>query len=343
MSIPLLFLLYGLSAAALVFFSIKCADYVDLLDKKTNISGAFIGGVILAAVTSLPELVTSISSIFIVKNPTLILGNVLGSNVFNLCIFGGTTILAVRGFTKCKVGKAHVATILCTLAAYLMLGVVFWLGTGETALGQIPVVNLNIASLLILVVYFISFRFLSNDDSTNDEEDDSPLTVKQIAVRFCIMAFGLVGMSVIVTALTDELQAQLHLDASLAGAIFLGVATSLPELSSSITLVRHHNYNAMVGNVVGSNMFNLTIFSIADIFSGQNIYPGPATITAPTKNMLILGAISSLVVMGTILVQSRIKNKPYGQKISTKALYMLSGVLVIGCYLVSLILTEPIF
>ena len=80
MSLPIVFLLYVLSGALLVYFSMKCADYVDLLDKKTSLSGAFIGGVILAAVTSLPEFVTSISSIYVVKNSELIIGNVLGSN-----------------------------------------------------------------------------------------------------------------------------------------------------------------------------------------------------------------------------------------------------------------------
>ena len=107
MSLPIVFLLYALSGALLVYFSIKCADYVDLLDKKTNLSGAFIGGVILAAVTSLPELVTSISSIYVVHNSELIIGNVLGSNIFNLCIFGATTALSVKAFCKAGVGKSH--------------------------------------------------------------------------------------------------------------------------------------------------------------------------------------------------------------------------------------------
>ena len=115
MSLAITLLLYVLAGAALVFFSIKCANYVDLLDKKTNLSGAFIGGVILAAVTSLPELVTSISSIYVVNNPELIMGNVLGSNVFNLCIFGGTTALSVKAFANAKIGKAHLATIVCTI------------------------------------------------------------------------------------------------------------------------------------------------------------------------------------------------------------------------------------
>ncbi len=72
----LIYVSYLVVASLVVFCSIKCARYVDLLDSKTNISGAFIGGIILAAVTSLPELITSLSSIFIVDNPELIIGNI---------------------------------------------------------------------------------------------------------------------------------------------------------------------------------------------------------------------------------------------------------------------------
>lgn len=336
MSLPIVFVLYFISAAVLVFFSIKCADYVDLLDKKTNISGAFIGGVVLAAVTSLPELVTSLSAVFVVNNPSLIIGNVLGSNIFNLCIFGGAAILSVKAFSKCAIGKAHVATLLCTLAACAMMAVTFWYDAGEMAFGQIPVINVNVMSLLILVVYFISFRFLSNDDTDNNEEDTSPLTVRQIIVRFIFMALGLVVMSIAVTWLTDELQARMDLDASLAGAIFLGVATSLPELTSSIALVRRRNFNAMVGNVVGSNMFNFTIFSVADIISGAVIYPAAAAVSYQTKNMLLFGVVSSLLVMGTILLQGRWKQKP--QRGGLLAVYALLGVLVIVSYITSLVL-----
>lgn len=337
MSLPIVFVLYFISAAILVFFSIKCADYVDLLDKKTNISGAFIGGVILAAVTSLPELVTSLSAVFVVHNPELIIGNVLGSNIFNLCIFGGAVVLAAKSFSKAKIGKAHLATIVCTLVVCVLMALVFWIRTtGGTAFGQIPVINVNVASLLILIVYFVSFRFLSNDNSDNDEEDTSPLTVRQIVPRFVLMALGLVVMSIVVTTLTDELQAQLDLDASLAGAIFLGIATSLPELSSSIALVRRRNFNAMVGNVVGSNMFNFTIFSIADIISGAIIYPAASTVSYQTKNMLIFGVLSSLLVMATILLQSRQKDKP--QQRGSLIAYVVLGLLVIVSYITSLVL-----
>ncbi len=336
-SIPVIFILYFISAAVLVFFSIKCAEYVDLLDKKTSISGAFIGGVILAAVTSLPELVTSLSAIYIAKESGLIIGNVLGSNIFNLCIFGGSVILAAKAFSKSKIGKAHIATLICTLVACALMAVVFWVNTGnDTAFGQIPVLEINVMSLLILVVYFISFRFLSGDDSDNDEEDTSSLTVKQIIIRFVLMALGLVAMSIIVTLLTDELKEALHLDASLAGALFLGVATSLPELSSSVALVRRRNFNAMIGNVVGSNMFNFTIFSIADLVAFSAIYPSAASVSFETKCMLIFGVLSTLLMTGAILLQGRMKEKTDSKTLLV--VYVSVGILMIASYLVSIVL-----
>ena len=76
-----LIVIYLVLAAAICFLSKKLADYVDALDKKTKVSGAFIGAVLLAAVTSLPELFTSISAtILLPDSANLVVGNILGSN-----------------------------------------------------------------------------------------------------------------------------------------------------------------------------------------------------------------------------------------------------------------------
>lgn len=331
MSTPIVILLYVLSGAALVFFSIKCADYVDLLDKKTNLSGAFIGGVILAAITSLPELVTSISAVTVVNNPELIIGNVLGSNVFNLCIFGATTALSVKAFANAKIGKSHIAIIICTIVADALMFATLLLNPKFT---RIPYLEINGASLIILVIYFISLRFLSNDDSESEQEDTSALTLKQIIIRFILMALCLVAMSFIVTYFTDIIQERLNLGASLAGAIFLGVVTSLPELSSSIALVRHRNFNAMVGNVVGSNMFNFTIFSISDFIAGKKlIYVD----SAESRNMIYFGIISTVFVALSILLQSRFK-KANATKATKLITYVVLGVAVCASYITCMVL-----
>lgn len=331
MSLPVVFLLYFLSGALLVYFSIKCADYVDLLDKKTDLSGAFIGGVILAAVTSLPELVTSISSIYVVNNPELIIGNVLGSNVFNLCIFGGATALSVKAFSSCRIGKSHIVTLICTIVADALLLATLLL---DPKITRVPILNVNVASLIILIIYFISLKYLSTDDCQNEEEENSPLTVKQIVTRFVLMSLGLVGMSIIVTYFTDIIQEKLNLGASLAGAIFLGVVTSLPELASSVALVRHKNFNAMVGNVLGSNMFNFTIFSIADFIAGKTIV---YVYGVHSIAMIVFGVLSSLFVMVSILLQRKTKDT-LQQKSGKNVIFVVLGLLICVSYLLSMIL-----
>ena len=77
---------YLILAVIVMGFSIQLSNYVDIIDKRTSISGAFIGGVILAAITSLPELFTSISATALLGQPELVIGNILGSDIFNTAV-----------------------------------------------------------------------------------------------------------------------------------------------------------------------------------------------------------------------------------------------------------------
>ena len=90
----MIYALYLVLAVLVVFLSVRLSYYVDCLDKKTNLSGAFIGGVMLAAVTSLPELFTSLTAVLALDQPNLVQGNVLGSNIFNLCVIAGILLFA---------------------------------------------------------------------------------------------------------------------------------------------------------------------------------------------------------------------------------------------------------
>lgn len=307
----MIYLIYLILAAIVVFVSIKCADYVDLIDKKTNLSGAFIGGVILAAVTSMPELITSITAIAVVDNPHLVMGNVLGSNLFNLSILAVLTICSIRNFVRARVSSSHLITLLCTLAAYVILTVVVILKLDYSVFG------ISFASLGLLVVYLISLKFLASDESQNEEEDTSSLTIKQIILRFVVMGIILIAASVAITYVTDIIAERLNLNGSVAGALFLGVATSLPELSSSVALVRKKNFNAMIGNIVGSNMFNYLILLISDVmYIKASIYT--TTSGAETNALIFFGFLASLFTgaLMTIRILKQKKQEAAGVRIA---------------------------
>lgn len=290
----MIYISYLVLAAFVVFLSVRLSYYVDCLDKKTNLSGAFIGGVMLAAVTSLPELFTSLTAVLALDQPALVQGNVLGSNVFNLCVIGGLLLFFTNGYMKSTISKTHKSTLMCGVVMYLLLFMAILMPV-EISLGFLKV---NLVSILVLVVYGINVKLMGQDDSAQTEDDEEiTLSVTQIMIRFILFSVALVIVSVLLTQVTDKIAKELNLGATVAGAIFLGVATSLPELSASINLVRIGNYNASFGNIVGSNLFNFTILCFADVLYNQGgiYFYDPQVI-----NLIAFGIISSIAALGLI-------------------------------------------
>ncbi|MEF9968427.1 MAG: sodium:calcium antiporter [Longicatena sp.] len=290
----MIYIEYIALAILVVFLSVRLSYYVDCLDKKTNLSGAFIGGVMLAAVTSLPELFTSLTAVLALDQPGLVQGNVLGSNIFNLCVIGGLMLFTSKRYQKAPLAKSHTTTIIYGIVMYALVLVAILC---PNAIG-FGVVKVNVISILILVVYAINVKFMGNDVSgDSDEEVYIALSVKQIAIRFIAYSIGLVVVSVLLTQVTDQIAKELQLGATVAGAIFLGVATSLPELSASVNLVRMGNFNASFGNIVGSNLFNFIILSFADVlYTKGGIYAYEPQV----MNLLGFGIFSMLCTLGLI-------------------------------------------
>ena len=350
-NLPVSIILYVILAATVVLISIKLADYVDLIDKKTDIAGAFIGGVVLAAVTSLPELFTSISAVVIVRQPDLVIGNILGSNLFNETILGVILIFCAKAFSKAQVGTSHLKITGFTVFIFLLMILSSVLGIDYT------VFNISIYSVIIIVTYALSIKFMASDKTDSDDTTDSALTLKQIITRFIILALVLVSSSVFLTLVTDSLQenlnkAGINLGKTVAGALLLGVATSLPELTSAATLVKKKNYNAAVGDLLGSGVFNFFILSIADIlYSGGSVYSSSTSLghryklqeifshiseLDSTGILTIFGTLATLFVTTTLIIHTRAKTNGKNPVF----VYRVLGFGVLACYLLFIILSS---
>lgn len=317
----MIYLVYLALAIAVVLLAVRLSYYVDVLDRKTNLSGAFIGGVMLAAVTSLPELFTALTAVIALDRPQLVQGDIFGSNVFNLCVIGVLILFTYQNYRRSSLSKTHKSTIIYSLIMYA-LAFIGMLKPMEISLG---VLNVNLMSILILVVYGINVLFMKNDESAeNENEDNCHLSVIQVVIRFILYSVSLVCVSILLTHVTDQVAEELNLGATAAGAIFLGIATSLPELSASINLVRMKNYNASFGNIVGSNLFNFTILCFADLVYSK----GSIFISEPQAlNLLGFGAFSSLLAY--LLIRFK----------KSKWLVILSCILILASYLLSIVLS----
>jgi len=317
---------YALLLVAIVFLSIKLADLVDLLDKKTCISAVFIGSVLLAAVTSLPELFTSISAILIVKDPQLVIGDILGSDIFNIMITSIYTIMFFTQFKKSDIHKWHLVSSLALLGMY---GLSMYALLAPENL-QLMLGDINFISVLLLLIYIVLMvKQPKQDEVENIQETDSKLTLKQIVWLFVGLGLLLIGVSIAITYMTAKIQVAIPwLNGTIAGAIFLGVATSLPEVISTFHLFKLKNLNAGLGNMIGSCTFNFLILAFADVISWSTIGGNSADVSArgifistvDSQQLVLFGAISIAALSITLCLKiftNVFENKKFGLPIAT--------------------------
>lgn len=334
-------IIYAVLAVGVVLTTSKISDCVDNLDKLTNLGAAFIGGIFLAAVTSLPELITSISSVA-VGSPDLIFGNILGSNFFNMFILAIVDVIFIKLMFMNKV-KTMRKTNFFTIIMYLIIAIpvlISWLisaiSQGEVNLFTILPIGISFVSVLIIIVYGISIKALAGDQSVSAEDDEEEkeinTTVSKEVIKFVLLSVLLVSLSFILTLSVDSLSDSLNLGDSFAGALFLAIATSLPELTAVIRLVQLHNYDAAVGNIIGSNVFNFTIISVVDvIFFNTSVFKNVLT-DKTIITLLFFGLVSAGLLMFTLL---RTKSK-------NKFLYILPSIIICVLYVVFLILNSTV-
>ena len=331
----MIYALFFTAAAAVVFLSIKLSKYVDLLDKMTNVSGAFIGGVLLAAVTSLPELFTSLSAVLFLRENSLVVGNILGSNIFNLAALGACVAIMFRGFSRAKIGKHHAVTLLGCLAIYGLIAIAIFVK-------NVPAIGfVSIISPFILVAYVIILLVTPKTEEAEDSKSDTTLSVKQLVFRFIISSILLIAVSIVITYIADSIADKLSLGMTFAGALLLGLTTSLPELVSTVSLCRRGNFNASAGNILGSNIFNFAILFLADLLSfrkgNTEIYPyfKDAASGHQAALLLILGAAATIVA----LILFAVKIKAPGKRMLGQAASISAGTLMTGTYILFLILS----
>ena len=338
----LAFGIYAVVAAIVVFLSIKLSEFVDLLDKKTNVSGAFLGGILLAAVTSLPELFTSLTATLFVRENKYVIGNILGSNLFNMALFVIVFTIFFKKVLDAKVGKSHIVTLLISGLMYIFVAIASFVFDKN---GWI-MAWINPISILILTLYVFSIIKTPKEEEKEDDEEEvqSKLTVKQIIALFIVFAILLISASIGLTYCVDWI-INLYpvIGQTFGGAIFLGVATSLPELTATVTLCRKGNFNAAVGDLVGSSVFNFFILCVADFLSfgvkdGGN-FQGLYKVDPSSLMLIICGIVSNLVLLVTLFFmrKGKLKNNNLGRTI-----IFIAGLITLASYVVFTILSNTL-
>ena len=259
-----------LVCATVIFFAgRKLSYYGDLLAEKTGMSKGWVGLILMASVTSLPELMVGISSSAIVESADLATGDILGSCAFNLGILAMLDAFMPRdrplfGFaSQHHMLNAALGIILMSLVGFALflpgdLVVTPWIG---------------FFSILFIVVYLISIRviYLNEQKLKADGPELSSQHVPLVSLRFIVTRYIAFALVIIAAALAlpffaEHIAEMTGLGKSFVGTFFLAVSTSLPEIAVSIAAVRMGSIDLSVGNLLGSNIFNVLILAIDDMF-----------------------------------------------------------------------------
>jgi cation:H+ antiporter len=293
----LIWLQYLVCLAIILFAGTKLARYGDAIAEKTGLGGLWIGLILLAAITSVPELVTSISSVALVGLPDLAMGTLMGSCLFNLTLIALLDFLYRKGPILSNVRHQHIASAAVGITLVAIAGAsIFW---GET-LAVVKLAWIGVPSIVILLIYLVAVRQLFRFERRhpNPPENISPryanLPSKTVYFRFTLAALAVIGAGIWVSFVGDDIAGATGWGASFVGSLFLAISTSMPELVVTIAALRLGATDMAVADILGSNMFNIAIIFAADLF-----YTKGSILSSASHSHLITVA---MVIAATIIV-----------------------------------------
>ena len=304
----MVWLKFLLCLVIILFSGTKLARYGDAIAKKTGLGGVWIGLLLLAAVTSMPELTIGVSSVALVGLPDLALGTLFGSCLFNLAILALLDILYHPTPILSQVSLRHVASagVGMLLVAIAAVSILAGEGLSGLALGWV-----GIPSIVILILYFVAVRRMFHFERSHPApqlEADLPqyaeIPIRRVYLRFILAAAAVIGAGIWLSFIGDEIAATYNWDASFVGSLFLAITSSMPELVVTIAALRLGALDMAVANILGSNMFNIAIIAPVDLFYTQG-----AILSSVSGAHLITAAVaivmSLLVIVGLRFRQKR--------------------------------------
>lgn len=300
MSAPWIHWLQLALCAALIFAAgTRLSRYGDVIARQTGLGGGWIGLVLMASVTSLPELVTGIASVTVAGVPDIAIGNVLGACVLNLAMMVVLDALHRHASIYQVASQGH------TLGAafgIVMLGVVAF---GMLAADALPlrVGHVGLVTPALLVLYLIAIRTIYQYErgaataaAAGAAAAAPQMTLRQAALRYAIAAAVVVAAALWLPFVAGDLAAAMGWTDSFVGTLLVAVTTTLPELTVTIASVRIGALDMAIGNLVGSNLFNLALLGIDDLAYLDGVLFAAA---APAH---VLSAVSAAVMSGALIV-----------------------------------------
>ena len=283
----------------------KLSKYGDMMADMMGWGKMFMGIILLASVTSIPELMNGISAVVLLDAPDLAVGDIVGSCAFNILIISIMDLFYDHKKPLTSVAQnghiiaASFGIILLSLAGFAILmpeffGTILWIGE---------------FSLVFLLFYLVAIRVIFlYDKKTNhhwqSKKYDYSLTLRQVVLRFSLNAVVLMAAAMFLPYFGESLAEASGLGQSFFSTLFIAASTSLPEVVVSIAAIRMGTIDLAIGNIFGSNIFNIAILAFDDMLYTK----GPIfQFTSPNHIIPILGTIiiTAIGIIGIVFKEEK--------------------------------------
>jgi len=275
------FLAYGIWVAIILIIVgfialVKGADFLvdgaSAIAKRFGISDLVIGLTVVAFGTSMPEFVVNMVSV-VEGSTDLAITNILGSNIINTFVILGLTALVYPIVSQKRSRDFDIPmSIIAGVLVLIFVAIQLPFGETERGIGRIGGII-----LLILFCYFLYNTFRHAKDHPNEMQSDEVQSTKEITIRraIALMLGGFVGLVVggeLIVKSAVDIATRMGVSEAIIGLTVVALGTSLPELATSVIAAAKHNSDIALGNVFGSNIFNV-FFVLA---TSATVQPLPA-------------------------------------------------------------------
>ncbi len=298
-----LLLLVGLALLAV------CAEMLTrgstALAARFRVPEFIVGLTVVAVGTSMPELTVSVLSAA-EGSGAMSIGNVTGSNLFNtLVILGVCAVIRPLVFTRENIRRD---IPICIGASLALAAVIFGDRTVREAGGSIGRAE-GVAMLAAYVAVIIwSIRSARRDGPTAEARDDAapsdknPMSITVICLLIAAGLGGLIGGGELCLKSAEAIARSWGVSESIIAITIVAAGTSLPELASSISAVAKGKFSMAVGNIIGSNIFNILFI----LGASSTVHPLTASAITPLDIWMVVGSAVLLLVSASVIGVRRI-------------------------------------
>lgn len=301
------------AAAVITLCGIRLADYADRLADKTGWGEALMGGLFLAGVTSLPDFAATLTAAAD-GYADLSMGNVLGSMAVNLAF------LAVGDLTYRRANLEHAAASSGNLIQASLFIVLLTIPLLAMLTPSFAILGVHPATPVLLVAYLFGYHLVRRDLDTPmwqprrtaqtvvdkpDKRRSRGQSLWSLWFSFVLVALMISAAGWLLMSAAETLVERTSLSQTLVGTLLTAVFTSLPELVTTLAAIRYGALTLAVGNILGTNCFNVMVIAAADVtYRGGSIYH------AITGQQLVWTVIA--ILLTGILLLGLLRRERYG-------------------------------